>query len=731
MKKTIIFSTFLALCLISCSKQNSSTPQIVSDEDMKTVYFTSDNLSKTTISAEGKVSWEEGDEISVYYVNTSNVAVEKKAVAKVYAGGGAVFEASIPVQDTPDHYYASYPSGTGTLLPAKGTAAEEFSLNFGSSNGSFKKANYMAAYCTGESMKFSFKNAGAVVRVQIGDEGYISRGENRMKIKSVSVQSQRGSYSLSATILPVIVSDDAVTGFGTPTGTVTEVAKAENIPASVLSSSFVYVPVLPCNLENGYMVIFEVEGGANVPAMLSENKNVGLERSSMFYVLNATDRIAWDYYVSPEGTGDGKSETAPMSFSSMSEIFAAANEFPALRQAINGVTFNLEGGKTFDASKGVVFNVAYAGVTFSVAGGWKSAEKAVLDGALTQKFINFAADSHASFRDIVFYKGQDHDAGNGGALYAGKGTLEFRNCDFVSNSGGTKPGGAFYITSSANVMARDCNFINNSCSGNSGGAISLSSSAAGNYYFTNCIFTGNDSGNYYGCAIHASKGPGFLGINNCLFYDNHGTKKGTTDGGANLNISATHCLINSTFISPVTTYANVFGLRCGAMDSFGGSLLANNIILNENAASGSYVPYAMSTVNTSYWIRSVGYNQYDSYNDNDHILLSLSDNMIGCPLKGNKPGLFSYTWDEDNLKWEWDASSKVGDMPDFETLLSLIENDKIDGQKTSVGSNATAFVDWLMGQSYNNGADNALTVDVYGTPRDTDSMWPGCYQKGM
>ena len=732
MKKTAIYSVIAALALVSCSK-TADMPQSNAGENTKTVRFAAGSLSKTSVSEEGKVNWEEGDKISVYYVNSSNVAVEKQAVAKVYAGGAAVFEAEIPVADNPDHYYASYPAGKGRLLPASGSFSEAFSLSFGPSDGSFRSANYMAAYCKSKNLAFNFKNAGAIVRVQIHEGGRIFRGEEAMTINKVYVESVTGSHPLSATELPVIVSGDEVSGFDTPAGTVEETARAEKIASSVLASSYVYVPVLPCELENGFIVGFEVAGGNIVPAWQSEDKTVSLTRSHIISVENATDRIVWDYYVSPDGIGNGKSADSPMSLETMAGKFVQARQSSGARHAINGTVFHLEGGRTFDATKVVAFDFTdCSDMAISIRGGWKSTEKTVLDGDLTQKFININADSKVSFRDIVFYRGQDHDGGTGGAggaVYATGGYLDFRNCDFISNNAGTKVGGAICISYGGNVSARDCRFIDNTCTGNSGGAISISASSKGLCYFTNCIFNRNSSGTYYGCAIHAAKATGFLGINNCLFYGNNGTKKGATDGPSNLHIAIPHCLINSTFISPVDTYGNVFGLRCGAVESFGSSLLANNIIINENDASGSYLPYAMSTVNTSYWIRSCGYNQYNSYYDNDHIRVSSTDNLIACPLLGNKPTLYSYTWDEQTCAWAWDASSKVGDMPDMATLLDVIENDEMDGAKTGISRQVNDFLAWLRAQSYNNGSDDALTVDLYGTHRDEDAVWPGCYQK--
>lgn len=732
MKKIAIYSAVMVLSLISCSKEMTDlkNPAVdCAEESTRTIRFVADCLTKTSISEDGAVNWIEGDQISIYYVNPSNVAVERKAVAKVYEGGAAVFEAEIPSQDAPDHYYASYPAGKGTLLPASGDFSEEFSLSFGSSDGSFRSANYMAAYCSSDKMKFDFKNAGAIIRVQIHDGGRISRGDKSMVLSGVFVESHSGPAILSATKLPVIVADGGVSGFGEPSGTVGESAKAENLTSEALSGSYIYVPVLPCDLKSGFIVGFEVKSGDNLPVFQSGAAVTSIKRSHIITVPDALERIVWDYYVSPDGTGDGMSADSPMNLEAMVAKFTAAKESTGERRTINGTVFHLEGGKTFDASKVITFDLEDCGdLNFTVQGGWKNADKAVLDGALTQKFINIASNSSVSFRDIIFYRGQDHDGGNGGAVYAKAGLLDFRNCDFISNSAGTKLGGAMYITSAADIRARDCRFIDNSCTGNSGGAISITSSSKGLYYFSNCIFNRNSSGTYYGCAIHAAKATGFLGINNCLFYENNGSKKGTTDGPSNLNIAVPHCIINSTIISPAATYGNVMGLRCGAVDSFGSSLLVNNIIVNENEASGSYVPYAMSTVNTSYWIRSAGYNQYNNFNDNDHIRVSEYDNLVGYPSLGNKPTLYSYTWDEKSCSWAWDASSKIGDMPDMETLLNLIQNDIVDGAKTSVNANANNFISWLIQQKYNNGSDDALTVDLYGTHRDEDAVWPGCYQ---
>lgn len=734
MKKSVIYSVILALGFVSCMKEKT----VVLDDNVnaeltgetRTVVFSAGSFTKTDISPEGAVLWEEGDEISVYYVNSSNVAVEKKATAKVYAGGTAVFQIEIPAQESPSHYYASYPAGCGTLLAASGSFPEEFSIAFGPSDGTFKKSNYMAAYSDASALKFDFKNAGAIVRVQIKDGGRIVKGEKSMDISAVRVESRSGSHVLSSTALPVLVSEGAVSGFGLPSGTVAETAVAQKIASSTLSGSYIYVPVLPCEMANGFVIGFDVSQNEKVPAWTSADKAVTFSRSHIVSVSNAIDRIVWDYYVSPDGNGDGTSEASPMSLEAMSDMILQAGESAGLKHIIDGTTFHLEGDATFDASKALAFNFAKCDdLTLSIGGAWKKAGKTVLDADLTQKFINMASSGACvSFRDIVFYKGQDHDAGNGGAVSASEGTLNFNNCDFISNCAGAKLGGAMYLTSVANVNARDCRFIDNSCTGNSGGAISVSSSGRGSYYFTNCIFHLNNTGQYYGSAIHAAKATGFMGLNNCLFYDNHGTKKGTTDGPSNINIAVPHCIINSTFISPVITYANVMGFRCGA-DSFGNSLLVNNIIINENEASGSFVPYALSTVNSSYRLRSAGYNQYNSYNDNDYTLVDMSDNLISCPMLGNKPTLYSYTWDAQTFMWAWDASSKIGDMPDMETLVALVENDKVGGVKSEICDKANAFLDWLRSCTYNNGSDNALSVDLYGAPRDVDAVWPGCYQK--
>ena len=133
--------------------------------------------------------------------------------------------------------------------------------------------------------------------------------------------------------------------------------------------------------------------------------------------------------------------------------------------------------------------------------------------------------------------------------------------------------------------------------------------------------------------------------------------------------------------------------------------------------------YSIDLMNNSYYIRSVGYNQYSSFNNSNssyssnYSMNGISDNVVGLPESDTAPTA------QNDYTWSWTNSAVTG-MASAETLENLINNDTTLG--TSGNCAASDFLTWLKSIEYTNG--NAWEVDLYGNKRSTSAYWPGCYQ---
>jgi len=301
--------------------------------------------------------------------------------------------------------------------------------------------------------------------------------------------------------------------------------------------------------------------------------------------------------------------------------------------------------------------------------------------------------------------------GVGGVANIGGANLSFSGCTVKNNK--SSGNGAVANYSKGSFKADNTVFLSNQETGSATGAVLYCANTCdGPIYFTNCKIILN-KGTNNGAVIHlASTQEGrVFAMNNCLFYDNSGTQGGN-NGVINAN-SANLIILNSTLIDK--TLNCVIRTGCPTTYGFAHCLMANNIISNE--ATGGY---SINLCNSSYRIKSSGYNQYSSYNDTSltdyYSMNGTSDNAVGVPSYTAPTALNDYTW-------SWTNSAATG-MASAETLENLINNDTTLG--TSGNCAASNFLSWLKSIKYTNG--NAWEVDLYGNKRSTSAYWPGCYQ---
>ena len=394
--------------------------------------------------------------------------------------------------------------------------------------------------------------------------------------------------------------------------------------------------------------------------------------------------------------------------------------------------FDLTGGTTiitrsfihdFDASNNALVISETAVVTIS--------ETSFSDNSCTGQNggpIRVAAGS-VTIKDCSFEGNSCKNNANnyGGAIAVTTGNASLENCTFTGNKAQQGKGGAIGLGTAANLEVKDCKFIGNTCTGNSGGAVFIGNTYTGHAFFTGCTFTSNTTGSYYGAALHAANqnaaNTSFLGINNCLFINNGGTHA----NNANINPMIPHVIMNSTLISQ-SSYCGGLTVRGGANANngkYGGSLLLNNIISNE----GDSKP-ALSTVNTSYWLRCNGYNYYSSALATGQQVFTSSD-VVYQLTEGPSASSTNYTWDASTYAWTWTASdSQKESMASYTTIRGLVSDDQYNDTNSYVHDNAQAFLTWLesLEYEYSSTKYNAFQVDINGRPRNATAYWPGCYQ---
>lgn len=487
------------MTLFSCSKElkeNDATVDGVNvPEHYKMVEFVSEIATKTAIDMDnGQVSWKTGDKIRVWYVDADDNPASFLATA-IGNGTSTTFAGAIPETDDPDHFWAVYPEGSGTLTYVSET--ETFSVKVGTaSDGSFESANIMAAYTTAESASFAFKNAVGIIRLELPAGGVIRHNDVDYPITRIRLKGKETSIYSQGTV--AVTSDGSqVTGFAASSGaqnaqvTLSDAARASGVA---------YIPSFPGELTHGFAVKYITnDADALIPAVMTKDVSVTVERGHILPLSELSSRIIWDWYVSPSGSGDGKSAGDPMSLADFATLVNegktdAGALMTSYANRLNGATFHFLPG-TYTMSEPITFPDASEGATIFLDG-----DDAVLDGNnATHMMIFSGAKLKVNLSNLTFQNG--NNSGSGGAVYMGSGsTTIFTNCIFDSNQTTKTSGG--------------------------GGAVCITNSNTTGY-FSRCLFTRNSATNAHGGAFYVTNGKTVL--TDCTF----GGKEGYGNTAAN------------------------------------------------------------------------------------------------------------------------------------------------------------------------------------------------------
>lgn len=742
--KRYLFFISAAILAISCEKEIIDTQKPVDDTEYKTITFES-VITKTTLDEDGTVKWEEGDEISIYYIKDNKAVGPYSAIADA-SGTTATFTAEIPAGDNPDAYYAAYPAKSGNLAD-DGT----FSINIDASkcDGTFKKANFAAAYSTAEAMAFQFKNAAGMLKVKLPENGVIVRAKNNAEypVTGLYIRGYKAGVALNGAIT-VNITEGTVSGFGDSSGP--QNVNMTKLSDAAKSTGWAYVPCTPAVWTKGICVMYYSSEG-NVPAVLSsETLNVTMQRGHIMPLGDLSSKIVFDYWVSATGSGDGLTSSTPMSVETMQTMMASANELQAYAYHLRGATFNFtegthsleqtitipaytgtlgyiaqidgNGNAVLDATAmttrvfDVKGNAAISNLTIQNANVLSAGTGADKNGAA----IRVATKTKVTLENLTI---KDCTAQNGGALftqYDSQSTdensiLDCVNCKFLGNSTSGGHGGVIMNASASTggqVRFDQCYFGENNVTGSgtnlSGGVLYTVTPVL--HMFNKCTFYKN-SANTYGQEIYMNDVDTRVALNNCTF---RGASNATPSQGSLISTRGYSIIANTTLWSegPVGKWGMI-GLGSNtSLSDLTGSIVVNCVVYNKSADGKTPYPafYFNKNFNQNvqYCIYTGGTSDVATANVTNSTDLGTGNALTGTGTKanltGNDPWYRAYTW-------PWQDSYNCPTLNQLRTIIA---------SNTTIGQ---TFLDWL------DTIEGSLSTDIAGRERPSNAICPGSYQQ--
>lgn len=752
----LIFAFGAIFSIFSCNKEQLNNENIQSGNFKEVKFECEYPETKATVDDNGNVAWEQGDQLTLYYIVGGEV---KSATATVDAAGSAsTITAQIPTGDDPEDFYAVYPADRGSL-----STDGVFTVNTNFvSDGTFKQANVAAAYSTATEKKFSFKPATGLVKVQLPENAVVMNGGTPVAIGGVEISGKEtgATDSLCVGKVSAIVKTGKVIGFGEVSSAVNTL-KA-NVSAAAKTAGYVYLQTVSGGAEKGFGLRFlDVDGNA-IPGV-KVKKAVEIYRGEILPVLGAAENIVFDWYFSPDGSGDGRSAATPANTANL--VTLAGNTAAVSGQwRLAGTTIHLADG-TYIPAAPINFQGAESG-TLTIEG--TSMKGTVIDGTATAALatpvatINFTSAMNLNISKLTiqnsksnkngggmtysggvlvmdscyFYKNEALKGNSGGIYLAGTGrtirnstfeentastfggafslagtatgTTTIENCSFKKNVlTGTKNGGAFYAANTTLTTVNNCVFDENS--GYQAGAIYADKAGAA-IYVNASLFVGNavtKSGyNANGGAIMIKSNSAKLGVYNCTFNYNHASASSSSSSALNAD---QYVIANCTFVESAKMSYGVITSYATAEHK---ATLANNIILTTSTtATHPSVSAGGNSATTAYNFLDSRNNLYTRLLANFTTAAADATSKVGCT---KTTFGFGDSVDKENKCYAWsgDVSAIEGyakcNLSDVENLIKA---------NTALGNDFWAWLESI----------NATNVDVRGVSR-TNPIWPGSYQ---
>lgn len=574
MKKTALIMAAMLSAAVSCTKEQiheekSDKPEIEAPGESKgsiPMEFTAvSDLTRTSIGdlngGKREISWVKDDEIKIIYNNKSTTAKAETT------GASTIFKANV---DKASAYYAVYPSSAATVaedgswkvaIPAK----QDVSGGFGS-------AHYAAAVAKDGNL--AFRNLCGWLRFTITDQ----------RIKSVLIRGN-GEQFLAGNLAVTFDEEGNIASKTVSNGN-------SRIIVNVNGAGEYYVAVLPdVNLENGVGFRFytsnEIVSENAIETGVFSSKALSVEQGKIVNLGGLDSRIVTDWWISPSGTGDGKSADSPAAGveflrAKLAQDVTSDKTRKGLAKGYGcmGITIHAAAGE-YDFA-GQEINITWPGHTSSVGTTILGAEGTIFKNTGSSRFFKIGKSVDLKFENITF-DGGNAGTENGGAIWQNDASaiLAFKNCAFKNNN--ATNGGAIYMAGS-NMTAENTSFSDNTAT-TAAGAVGIAGTAE-LVSFTDCDFTSNTAEKHGGALQNCGGEKTRLTVTRGAFSSNK-TTNGTGGGGGAITFRGDKPSI--TIIDGVTFSGNSAGFQGGAVrvNTVNDISIMNSVISDNKALNGA------------------------------------------------------------------------------------------------------------------------------------------------
>ena len=574
MKKTALIMAAMLSAAVSCTKEQiheekSDKPEIEAPGESKgsiPMEFTAvSDLTRTSIGdlngGMREISWVKDDEIKIIYNNKSTTAKAETT------GASTIFKANV---DEAPAYYAVYPSSAATVaedgswkvaIPAK----QDVSGGFGS-------AHYAAAVAKDGNL--AFRNLCGWLRFTIADQ----------RIKSVLIRGN-GEQFLAGNLAVTFDEEGNIASKTVSNGN-------SRIIVNVNGAGEYYVAVLPdVNLENGVGFRFytsnEIVSENAIETGVFSSKALSVEQGKIVNLGGLDSRIVTDWWISPSGTGDGKSADSPAAGveflrAKLAQDVTSDKTRKGLAKGYGcmGITIHAAAGE-YDFA-GQEINITWPGHTSSVGTTILGAEGTIFKNTGSSRFFKIGKSVDLKFENITF-DGGNAGTENGGAIWQNDATaiLAFKNCAFKNNKANN--GGAIYMAGS-NMTSENTSFSDNTAT-TAAGAVGIAGTAE-LVSFTDCDFTSNTAEKHGGALQNCGGEKTRLTVTRGAFSSNK-TTNGTGGGGGAITFRGDKPSI--TIIDGVTFSGNSAGFQGGAVrvNTVNDISIMNSVISDNKALDGA------------------------------------------------------------------------------------------------------------------------------------------------
>ena len=670
----VYIAALTAVVAIGCTKEENETCNPLPDNggEKITVDFISSMesgyLTRTAIGTEEgvrSVNWTEGDKVRILSSDGSSVETGISV-------DGEIADVTLMQSST---YYAVYPADTDTDYGVDGISFTVPDLQ----NGKFEEANYMMGATSDDVRNFRFLNMVSMLQIDVDSKEY----------DKIVIRSNDGSPLVGRQTVQMD-SEGSIVSIAASEGS----AQIELVPEG--EGPFYVAMLADTKLPAGLGFRF-YKDGEPVSGALSVTP-LSAERSSI-RTLKPDAQVVTDWYIAPDGTGNGLSENTPggpkllSSLLSLNVADGVVNEGYTNAWRIDEATIHLAEGTYTTTGLLLGFKEAVSFKVVAPEDG--NTVLTVQDGSI----ITLDSENcKASFSNIGFSGGKAAD--NGGAVLMTAGCegsiLEFSNCTFSENVAGDKSkttktdimlGGAIHLEN-GEVHFNQCIFDGNTA--NLGAHISMKS-ANPKVFINRSVFKNatacHQKGDWLGAAINSANTKAVLCMNNCIFYNNASPNTTTNEGLPCIRTNGVKTLIMNTSFA----HKGIRTLNAMNGDNGGHALILNNISKNLGSrsievANGGTRKYNLTITNAT----------------DDDTDIGSNDNL-------------TINWTEETNLFTWElANVSISNYATVSAIEELVKGSFAD------------FDTWLKTVD-----TDPYGIDYYGNKRNAEKLNPGAWDEGL